>query len=200
MILYTCHNLYLIIDSLKNHIIESLDLKRIINNYQIIDDYIFLCFLLGNDFMNHIPSLNLRYGGHDILLSTYSSLQDRYQGYYQLIDRRLDNFELDKINTSIAGPKRPQDLIKLDEISKNFKKNYNLKEKKNTELENGSIVIAAITSCTNTSNPNLMIAAALLAKKALKLGLKTKAWVKTSLAPGSKVVTDYLKKANLQNI
>ena len=59
-------------------------------------------------------------------------------------------------------------------------------------------MIAAITSCTNTSNPNLMIAAALLAKKALKLGLKTKAWVKTSLAPGSKVVTDYLKKANLQ--
>ena len=108
-------------------------------------------------------------------------------------------FELDKIEPSVAGPKRPQDLVKLSEISKNFKKNYNLKVvKDNLDIENGSIAIAAITSCTNTSNPTLMIASGLLAKKAFELGLKTKPWVKTSLAPGSKVVTDYLKKANLQ--
>ena len=83
--------IYLIIDSLKNHIIESLQLKRIVNKEKIIDDYIFLCFLLGNDFMNHIPSLNLRYRGHDNILSIYSFLQDRYQGYFYLIDRKLPN-------------------------------------------------------------------------------------------------------------
>ena len=65
------------------------------------------------------------------------------------------------------------------------------------EIKDGSILIAAITSCTNTSNPNVLIGAGLLAKKAVELGLKTKPWVKTSLAPGSQVVTDYLEKAGL---
>ena len=83
-------------------------------------------------------------------------------------------------------------------MSDNFKKNFNLIKKDKNKFGNGSIAIAAITSCTNTSNPTLMVAAALLAKKAHKLGLKVKPWVKTSLAPGSKVVSDYLKKANLQ--
>jgi 5'-3' exonuclease len=78
--------IYLKIDPLKDHIIRSLTLNRIIDVDQIIDDYIFICFLLGNDFMNHIPSLNLRYGGHDLLLQVYSDLQRRYQGYFQLID------------------------------------------------------------------------------------------------------------------
>jgi len=78
--------IYLKIDPLKDHIIRSLNLNRIIDVDQIIDDYIFICFLLGNDFMNHIPSLNLRYGGHDLLLRIYSDLQNRYQGYFQLID------------------------------------------------------------------------------------------------------------------
>ena len=75
----------------QNHIIDSLKLKRILDKKIIIDDYIFICFLLGNDFMNHIPSLNLRYKGHDELLSIYSLLQDRYQGYFCLIDRKLPN-------------------------------------------------------------------------------------------------------------
>ena len=79
--------IYLKIDPLKDHIIQSLTLNRIIDVDQIIDDYIFICFLLGNDFMNHIPSLNLRYGGHELLLQVYSDLQNRYQGYFQLIDR-----------------------------------------------------------------------------------------------------------------
>jgi 5'-3' exonuclease len=77
--------IYLKIDPLKDHIIQSLDIHGS-NKEQIINDYIFICFLLGNDFMNHIPSLNLRYGGHDLLLRIYSELQKRYQGYFQLID------------------------------------------------------------------------------------------------------------------
>ena len=108
--------------------------------------------------------------------------------------------ELDKIEPSVAGPKRPQDKIFVKDIPKVLKiidnKNY---EKPNTDrsLQSGDIVIAAITSCTNTSNPNVMIAAGLVAKKAVELGLSIKPWVKTSLAPGSKVVSDYLDKANL---
>ena len=83
--------IYLKIDILRKHLLESFHLKRIIKESIIIDDYIFICFLLGNDFMNHIPSLNLRYGGHDILVNTYSKLQERYSGYFRLIDRGLPN-------------------------------------------------------------------------------------------------------------
>ena len=83
--------IYLKIDPLKDHIIDSLNIERIIDRDKIIDDYIFICFLLGNDFMNHIPSLSLRYGGHDILLSVYSDLQRRYNGYFYLIDRDINN-------------------------------------------------------------------------------------------------------------
>ena len=108
------------------------------------------------------------------------------------------NFDLSRIGPCVAGPKRPQDLIKLSNVSVNFKKQYNLKKNNIYDLDNGSIVIAAITSCTNTSNPSLMIAAGLLAKKAFQKGLRVKRWVKTSLAPGSKVVSDYLLNANLQ--
>jgi len=83
--------IYLKIDSLKKHLLESFHLRRIVKESIIIDDYIFMCFLLGNDFMNHISSLNLRYGGHDVIVDTYSKLQDRYGGYFRLIDRRLPN-------------------------------------------------------------------------------------------------------------
>jgi len=121
-----------------------------------------------------------------------------------------DTLSLD-INTvvpSISGPKRPQDKVLLTESSDSFAKVY--KENTNREkpiqanvagadfkMTDGDIVIAAITSCTNTSNPSVMIGAGLLAKKAVEKGLKIKPWVKTSLAPGSKVVTDYLEKAGL---
>jgi len=121
-----------------------------------------------------------------------------------------DTLELDMstIVPTISGPKRPQDKVLLNEASLNFKKAFedNTKRKKKIvskvlgadyEIKDGSILIAAITSCTNTSNPNVLIAAGLLAKKAVELGLKTKPWVKTSLAPGSQVVTDYLAKAGL---
>ncbi len=109
---------------------------------------------------------------------------------------------------TISGPKRPQDKVLLTNASSNFKKvfkeatdkkDYKISNVKGTdyEIKDGSILIAAITSCTNTSNPNVLIGAGLLAKKAVELGLNVKPWVKTSLAPGSQVVTDYLEKAGL---
>jgi len=118
------------------------------------------------------------------------------------------SLDLSKVVPSISGPKRPQDKVLLTEaaksFSKAFKENTNRKDQKKEsvsgtdfKLTDGDIVIAAITSCTNTSNPNVLIGAGLLAKKAAELGLKVKPWVKTSLAPGSKVVTEYLEKADL---
>ena len=105
--------------------------------------------------------------------------------------------ELNSIEPSLAGPKRPQDKILLKEVPIEFSKIDNNSNKSNNKLNTGDIVIAAVTSCTNTSNPNVMIAAGLVAKKAINFGLKVKPWVKTSLAPGSKVVSDYLDKADL---
>ncbi len=111
---------------------------------------------------------------------------------------------------SLAGPKRPQDKVILPEVDKLFnsdlEKLYGKSEPERVEVEgkdhdigDGDVVIAAITSCTNTSNPDVLIAAGLVAKKAHEKGLKPKPWVKTSLAPGSQVVTDYLEKAGLQD-
>ena len=118
------------------------------------------------------------------------------------------SLDMSTIVPTISGPKRPQDKVLLTEASTGFKKvfeqaterkkqNISKVEETNYEIKDGSILIAAITSCTNTSNPNVLIGAGLLAKKAVELGLKTKPWVKTSLAPGSQVVTDYLEKAGL---
>ncbi len=104
--------------------------------------------------------------------------------------------DLDTVEPTLAGPKRPQDKILLKDVPTEFSKIDN-NQTINNKLNTGDIVIAAITSCTNTSNPNVMIAAGLVAKKAIDLGLEVKPWVKTSLAPGSKVVSDYLKKAGL---
>src|SRR5690606_37228735 len=144
--------------------------------------------------------------------------------------------DLDTVEPSIAGPKRPQDRIRLSQAKKAFVEALPAllptppapTEKKAAEevapgeavgvwgegedvpeaiacsidgethhLRHGSVVIAVITSCTNTSNPSVMLAAGLLAKKAVERGLKRKPWVKTSLAPGSKVVTEYYEKAGL---
>ncbi|PAL22516.1 aconitate hydratase AcnA [Sphingopyxis sp. GW247-27LB] len=122
-----------------------------------------------------------------------------------------DTLELDMgtVVPSLAGPKRPQDKVVLTEVDDVF--NADLKtlygksgpkrvavEGKTHDIGDGDVVIAAITSCTNTSNPGVMVAAGLVAKKANEKGLKPKPWVKTSLAPGSQVVTDYLAKAGLQ--
>ena len=106
--------------------------------------------------------------------------------------------DLNTIEPSLAGPKRPQDKILLKNVPQEFKKIDNdLKTNSKIALSNGDVVIAAITSCTNTSNPSVMIAAGLVAKKAVELNLEVKPWVKTSLAPGSKVVSDYLDTAGL---
>ena len=110
---------------------------------------------------------------------------------------------------SLAGPKRPQDRVDLTEVDDVFAKDmaetYNKAntrvpvQGKDFDIGDGDVMIAAITSCTNTSNPSVLVAAGLVAKKADELGLKPKPWVKTSLAPGSQVVTDYLNKAGLQS-
>ena len=119
-----------------------------------------------------------------------------------------DTLELDlgKVEPTLAGPKRPQDRVPLRQAKSFFAKAMEGTAQKHVEvknngdrfeLSNGSVVIAAITSCTNTSNPSLMLGAGLVAKKAVERGLESKPWVKTSLAPGSKVVTDYLQAAGL---
>jgi len=105
--------------------------------------------------------------------------------------------DLSTVVPSLAGPKRPQDRINLPDVKENFLKSLGAPPKTNGIVQDGSVVIAAITSCTNTSNPSVMIAAGLVAKKAVERGLTSKAWVKTSLAPGSKVVMDYLTDAGL---
>ena len=121
--------------------------------------------------------------------------------------------DLGSIKPSLAGPKRPQDRVLLGDMQKNFRSALEKEQatRKSTgpvevmqdgrefKLADGAVVIAAITSCTNTSNPAVLVAAGLLARKAREKGLKAKPWVKTSLAPGSKVVTEYLKKSNLQS-
>src|ERR1700716_2376746 len=114
--------------------------------------------------------------------------------------------DLDVVEPTVAGPKRPQDRVSLRNAKSSFTKVVEGAPQKHVSVRNngdsfdlssGSVVIAAITSCTNTSNPSLMLGAALLAKKAVERGLHVKPWVKTSLAPGSKVVTDYLHAAGL---
>jgi aconitate hydratase len=113
--------------------------------------------------------------------------------------------DLSTVTPSLAGPKRPQDRIDLKDVKKNFLTGLGEAPRKvmigtngtATEIQDGAVVIAAITSCTNTSNPSVMVAAGLLAKKAVERGLKTQPWVKSSLAPGSKVVMDYLADAGL---
>ncbi|TNE59948.1 MAG: aconitate hydratase AcnA [Alphaproteobacteria bacterium] len=122
------------------------------------------------------------------------------------------NLDLGEVVPSLAGPKRPQDRISLGDaapafagaladvygVSKNADKRYDVEGKK-YDMGHGDVVIASITSCTNTSNPSVLIGAGLLARNAVERGLKVKPWVKTSLAPGSQVVTDYLEKAGLQD-
>lgn len=131
------------------------------------------------------------------------SIEPRFSEYIEL--------NLAEVVPSIAGPKRPQDRISLDHSKsayneiiptylsdKSSSKAINVSVNgKATSISNGAVAIASITSCTNTSNPSVMIGAALLAKKAVEKGLRSKPWVKTTLAPGSKVVTDYYDKAGL---
>jgi len=153
----------------------------------------------------------LKLSGRDEETIALVEKYSKEQGFWASSDVMFTNtlsLDVGTVVTSISGPKRPQDKVLLTEASSAFAKVYkeNTKRSKAIEadvsgakykLNDGDIVIAAITSCTNTSNPSVLIGAGLLAKKAHEQGLKVKPWVKTSLAPGSQVVTDYLEKAGL---
>ena len=160
----------------------------------------------------------LRLTGRDATQIALVEAYAKAQGLFRSADSPdavySETLELDlsTVEPSLAGPRRPQDRVPLAKAKTSFA--TALEELKKgvkaaagggtavatkTQLENGSVVIAAITSCTNTSNPSVMIGAGLVAKKAVEKGLTRKPWVKTSLAPGSKVVTDYLKKAGLDS-
>jgi aconitate hydratase len=153
----------------------------------------------------------LKFSGRDQntidLVENYSKTQGLWASD-DMVFTDILSLDLGTVVPSISGPKRPQDKVLLTEASTAFAKVFkeNTKREKSIEakvsgtdfsIKDGDIVIAAITSCTNTSNPSVLIGAGLLAKKAIEKGLKVKPWVKTSLAPGSQVVTDYLEKAGL---
>jgi aconitate hydratase A / 2-methylisocitrate dehydratase len=158
-------------------------------------------------------SLNyLRFTGRDEaqvrLVEAYTKEQGLYRSDSAPAPLFSDTIELNlaEVEPTLAGPKRPQDRVPLRQAKSAFAKAVEGQPRKRVpvasngdrfELGHGAVVIAAITSCTNTSNPSLMLGAGLLAKKAVERGLHTKPWVKTSLAPGSKVVTDYLKASGL---
>ncbi len=138
------------------------------------------------------------------MVEKYSKLQGIWLDDIEPNFDDVIEIDLSKLEPSLAGPKRPQDRIALKSAKTEFQKHLKQDvvsfevEKENFSLSNGDIVIAAITSCTNTSNPQVMMAAGLVAKKANELGLKVKPWVKTSLAPGSQIVSEYLEKSGLQ--
>jgi aconitate hydratase len=134
------------------------------------------------------------------LVETYTKEQGLFRtGQEEQTPRFTDvmDFDLTAVEPSLAGPRRPQDRVRLAEVGRSFSDAFELRADNGTHLGDGSVAIAAITSCTNTSNPALMLAAGLVAKKAVERGLETKPWVKTSLAPGSRVVSDYLDRAGL---
>ena len=148
------------------------------------------------------------------LVEAYAKAQGLFRPEYTEDPVFTDTLELDlsEVVPSLAGPKRPQDRVALDGASDAFaqvlheefdklSEGHKRAKVEGTEysIGHGDVVIAAITSCTNTSNPSVMLGAGLLARNAVKRGLKVKPWVKTSLAPGSQVVTDYLAKAGLQD-
>ncbi|MEP1443052.1 MAG: aconitate hydratase AcnA [Hyphomicrobiales bacterium] len=148
------------------------------------------------------------------LVEAYSKAQGMWRDNDTADPVFTTTLELDmsSIVPALAGPKRPQDRVLLDvadtafaeTMAKEFNKGSDTEKRvsvegRNHDLGNGDVVIAAITSCTNTSNPNVLVAAGLVARNAVAKGMNVKPWVKTSLAPGSQVVTDYLNKAGLQD-
>ncbi len=159
--------------------------------------------------------LSGRDAGHIKLIEEYAKAQGMWRHTGQEDPLYSDTLELDMgtVEPSLAGPKRPQDRIPLSVADSTYREHLaKMTADRETggtasisldgqpvELADGAVLIAAITSCTNTSNPAVMIAAGLLARNAREKGLKSKPWVKTSLAPGSKVVTDYLEKSGLDD-
>lgn len=146
------------------------------------------------------------------VIEQYTKMQGiwRDESYSAKYTTSID-LDLSEVGASLAGPSRPQDRVDLSALHQNFKENFDslnigkttlddeaIVEGKDYKIKNGDVVISAITSCTNTSNPNALIAAGLIAKKADELGLKAKPHVKTSFAPGSRAVTKYMEDAALQ--
>ena len=157
-------------------------------------------FPTDNETINYLR-LTGKNDQHLKIVKEYTSAQSLWLdiSYAPIFDENI-SLDLGIVEASVAGPKRPQDKILLKDIPKSFKAldaKPIIDNKPSDQIQTGDIVIAAITSCTNTSNPNVMIAAGLVAKKAVENGLSVKSWVKTSLAPGSKVVSDYLEKSGL---
>lgn len=133
------------------------------------------------------------------LVEIYAKEQGLWRSSDELAFFDVLELDLSSVEPVMAGPKRPQDKVFLSQVAESFSTSFSISESKESDvLQDGSVVIAAITSCTNTSNPSVMIAAGLVARNAIKLGIKSKPWVKTSLAPGSQVVTEYLEKSGLQ--
>jgi aconitate hydratase len=170
-------------------------------------------FPIDSETLNYLR-LSGREPEHVKLVEAYAKAQGMFRVESTPDPVFSDTLELDlsTIEPSLAGPRRPQDRVPLAKAKQGFKealpalltKNAKPEARANVtdngnkyEVSHGSVVIAAITSCTNTSNPSVMIAAGILAKKAVERGLAVKPWVKTSLAPGSRVVTDYLKDSGL---
>ena len=160
----------------------------------------------------------LRLTGRDEALITLVEHYTKAQGMWhdpanEPVFSEYMELDLSTVVPSIAGPRRPQDRIEVSQAKNQFSKDladYTSDQNRDAsvpvtigdrafDLENGAVTIAAITSCTNTSNPSVMLAAGLLARNAAQKGLKSKPWVKTTLAPGSKVVTDYYEKAGLMD-
>jgi len=143
------------------------------------------------------------------LTEKYAKIQGLWAGSGNPQFTDVIEIDLDKIETSLAGPKRPQDRVALADVPGVFTSIFSPDSKSKSQpeelhradrpMQDGDIIIAAITSCTNTSNPSVMVRAGLLARNAVARGLCSKRWVKTSLSPGSRVVSAYLKKAQLQN-
>jgi len=166
-------------------------------------------FPVDNETLKYLK-LSGRDKSHIKLVEEYSKLQHFWRTEEEPLYTDILELDISTVRPCLAGPKRPQDRVELTDVKSNFKTslpsladgNDDVTKKhrvhsKDYSIGNGDLVIAAITSCTNTSNPSVMIAAGLLAQKAAKLGIKSKPWVKTSLAPGSQVVTEYLDKAGL---
>ncbi len=155
----------------------------------------------------------LRLSGRDeaqiALVEAYAKAQGLWRGEQEPLFSDTLELDLSSVEASLAGPKRPQDRVALSVVGKAFQDTLDLAPSagadtrtpvpgKDYDLGHGDVVIAAITSCTNTSNPAVMLGAGLMARKAAERGLSVKPWVKTSLAPGSKVVTEYLERTGLQ--
>ncbi|MGH8194822.1 MAG: aconitate hydratase, partial [Woeseiaceae bacterium] len=169
-------------------------------------------FPIDNETLRYL-ALSGRSADHIRLIEAYAKEQRlwRHEGERGADYSDLLKLDLGSVESSIAGPKRPQDRIPLKQADQSYRKHLETAiaarkgggsaeakwDRHKVTIEDGAVLIAAITSCTNTSNPAVMIAAGLLARNALAMGLKSKPWVKTSLAPGSRVVTDYLQKAGL---